>query len=193
MDPEEITAFVTYRESIATSDAVGLDPESAAPYGVVAEWIASLIPVPGVATMPPKKIAQDKTNILDTLRFSTGTAENQERFLESFVETETFRRALALDKPLVIGRKGTGKTAVFRRLTEDTQRRAVAVLCPAAFRSRYPWTISGDGFKALGDALLAVGAGWREFWNVYTCLCLSIAMKDKLVGVALPDGEASKI
>lgn len=165
----EITHFVPYREAVATSDRISTDREIWRDYEPLAEWLERFLPTPGEQRMPVN-LAGSKKQILDELEFSAGTAEQQEHFLETFVETELVNKALQPGIPLVLGRKGTGKTAIFRRLLEDLQRHSVVVQSPVLLQGDRSWMLSPDGFKAAEDALSKMKADWREFWALYTCL-----------------------
>jgi cellulose biosynthesis protein BcsQ len=169
IDSEEVTHLVPYRELIATSDRLMESSEIWQSYSAVAEWLERFIPVKSEERLPVG-LREIKPSILTSLSFSAGTAEGQKNFLDSFVNTGPFDRAMSPDKPLVLGRKGTGKTALFRRLLEDPDINSIAVLCPAHFRGTYPWALSPEGFADIESTFTASKSGWREFWTAYTAL-----------------------
>lgn len=176
----DVTHFVHYREVIATSDRILSDEEVWRYYQPIADWLERFIPTR--SERAPLRLAENKQTILEGLTFSAGTAESQETIKDSFVKTEIFDKAMSLDKLLVLGRKGTGKTAVFRWLWETWKETALVVLAPAALRTDLPWVISPDGFKAIEDKLDESKVGWREFWVAYTALAcfLSLTQQGKV-------------
>ncbi|MDZ7640771.1 MAG: hypothetical protein U5J62_01905 [Desulfurivibrio sp.] len=56
---------------------------------------------------------------MEDLKVDSGAAEDQDELLTVFIETDLVRRALDRRNPLVLGRKGTGKTALSRRIREQ--------------------------------------------------------------------------
>jgi cellulose biosynthesis protein BcsQ len=187
IEVEDIMHFVPYRELIATSDYILADGEAWQNYEPIAEWIERFIPAKSEEQVP-KRLSEVKQTILNSLEFSTGTAERQEHFLDSFVRTALFERAMAPDKPLVLGRKGTGKTAIFRRILEGGDHNAAAILSPAPFRDRYPWVLGPDGFQAIESSFDETQTGWREFWTVYTGLACFLSSHIRDGSSSLPDG-----
>lgn len=170
----EITHFIPYREEIATSDQVLSDRETWRDFEPVAEWLERFLPTASEQRLPVS-LSNIKEQILQELAFSAGTAEYQDNFLETFVETELVNRALQPRIPLVLGRKGTGKTAIFRRLLEDSQQASIVVLSPSPLRGNRSWVISPEGFKAIDQALEATGKSWRDFWLLQTCLACHLS------------------
>jgi len=106
------------------------------------------------------------------LSFQGDTAEHQQALLETFVETPVVDKALKPDVPLVLGRKGTGKTAAFRRLVERPDQFTVVVLAPTPLRGQRPWVLGANGFKQVEALLHSLNTDWREFWS----LCIAIAL-----------------
>lgn len=160
----DLVHVIPYREMIAVSDSALAEEEILRNYIHIADWISRFLPTQS-ETVTSQSLPQLKRPILSELTFSTGAAELQDDFLETFVPIEVFHKASTLDRPLVIGRKGTGKTALFRWIVESDVN-SIVVMCPAPFRSKYPWVFSPDGFAAIDDFLKGTGIGWREFWMV---------------------------
>jgi MinD-like ATPase involved in chromosome partitioning or flagellar assembly len=171
IEAEDITHFIGYREAIAITDETLEDEESWSSYHQVAEWVERFLPTPSEERQATS-VADSKSMILRELQFSAGTAEEQENFLASFVRTDVVKRALGPRVPLVIGRKGTGKTAVFRRLVEDSSQSAIVVVSPSALRGEFPWVVSAASYKLLEDQLQPRGIGWRDTWLAYTTLAV---------------------
>jgi MinD-like ATPase involved in chromosome partitioning or flagellar assembly len=168
----DITHFVPYREALATSDQILRDPDVWRDFEPIANWIERFLP-----TKQEQRVAVSvgsrKTQILSELKFSAGTAEQQEDLLATFVETDLVRSATDPKTPLVLGRKGTGKTALFRLLSEGTQYNSIVAHSPGGLRRGLDWILGPDGFKAVDEILQENGAEWRQFWAFYTCAALA--------------------
>jgi MinD-like ATPase involved in chromosome partitioning or flagellar assembly len=167
----ELTHFVPYREVIATADSLLKGVDNWIDYRQIAEWFLGFLKQPDEAATSVSA-TQDRLSILASLRFQGDTAERQEEFLETFVETAVVVKALAAEVPLVLGRKGTGKTAVFRRLTEQPEGSRVVALAPAPLRHGRPWVLGIDGFKAVDEVLQKLDVGWRELWALVAAVAI---------------------
>lgn len=165
----DITHFIRYREDLATSDRVSRDEEIDLAFTPVANWILRFIPT-AAETGRQATIESIKPKILGELRFPTGTAEDQEDIVKSFVTTPVVRRALSEEVPLVVGRKGTGKTAIFRRLVERAERGAAPVHAPAQLGSSRSWMLTADGFRSAESALQESGLSWNQLWSYQACI-----------------------
>jgi cellulose biosynthesis protein BcsQ len=176
----EVTHFIPYREEIATSDRILVSQDTWRDFYPVAEWLERFIPTAGeqrsLDTLPTVK-----KQILQELEFSAGTAEShQSGFLETFVETDLVQKALTAKIPLILGRKGTGKTAIFRRLLESSAQTSVVVLCSAPLTHNRPWIINSEGFQEIDRTLSEKGKSWRDFWLLQLCLACHLSWdKDK--------------
>ncbi|WP_295881603.1 hypothetical protein [uncultured Thiohalocapsa sp.] len=171
---EDITQFVPYRESLASADRILNDRESWRDFEPVAQWISRFIPS-SFEERGAVPIKDRKARILGELRFGVGTAEQQDDFLATFVETDMVRKALSPAAALVLGRKGAGKTALFRRLAEDAQMPGVVVQAPAAFRRDYPWLLGPEGFAQVDAVLADKAVPWGRFWAFYLCRALTLS------------------
>ncbi|MCO6457186.1 MAG: hypothetical protein J5I93_17965 [Pirellulaceae bacterium] len=178
IDASDVMHVVPYAEVIATSDRILPDKDAWRFYVPIAEWLERFLATESeVATAGA--VANVKAEILERLDFSAGTAERQDNFLESFVRTDLVERAMSPSMPLVLGRKGTGKTAVFRRLLEGTDYQCTAVMAPADFRRKYPWVLGIDAFKAIDGHLNGTDSSWREFWSLFTPLAIWLSAEDR--------------
>lgn len=171
---EEVTHFVEYREDVATSDFI-LDPDkSKSPYGKLAEWIEGLLPRPS-EERAENQVRVGKEDVLRHLSVASGTAENQGNLLQHFIVIKDVARAMDEEISLVLGRKGTGKTALFRVFKEDPKRKnnVIVVHAPQGLSNNPRWMMTYDGFKEIETILTASGAEWRHFWSFYcfTALC----------------------
>ena len=173
----EITHFVPYREVIATSDTILSARDVWRDYEPVAEWIEGFLPTASEEFVT-QSLASGKEAVLQELHFSAGMAEWQKDFFDTFLETDLFKKALDPKNPLILGRKGTGKTAVFRRLAEDKNKAVVVVTAPALLSGNRGWLLDADGFREIGEALKQTGADWRQFWTWYTALAVYFSHRD---------------
>ncbi|MCC6552861.1 MAG: ParA family protein [Polyangiaceae bacterium] len=163
----EITHFIPYQEVLATSDQIFADADVWKTFQPLADWIQRFLPTVKEIQTATSTVPASKAAVLDQLEFPAGTAEDQSHLLETFVETDIVSSALAPAVPLVIGRKGTGKTAIFRWLRENSIQ-PITVLAPAKLRE--DWQLSADGFKRAEELLRGAGLEWRELWAAYVCV-----------------------
>lgn len=174
----DITHFVPYREIIATSDEIMPEDEIWRDYKPVADWIDGFITIPGEKNISIN-LGDRKDEILENFSFSTGTAEHQTDFLDTFVETDLVKKALSPEIILVLGRKGTGKTAIFRRILAEKDRDVFIVTSPVELSSQHPFFLPVNGFKTIEETLQKSNAGWSEFWIIYICLISYYALIKK--------------
>lgn len=171
---EELIHAVSYSPEIAFRDTVSGEPSDWVPYSPIVDWLDQLLPIgedgPSVAA------TGNKSQMLDELRFSTGAAETQERLVDDYVITRVSSQALSSGVPLVIGRKGTGKTALFRWLLETASPSPVPICCPQTFLARYPWVLGADGFSVIEGEFEKTGKSWRSFWPCYIALALYLGL-----------------
>ncbi|HEX2224250.1 MAG TPA: ParA family protein, partial [Thermoanaerobaculia bacterium] len=184
---EELAHFIPYREAIATSDQVLEDPDVWRDYAPVSEWIERFLPTRS-EERAPATMAELKPEILGEIRFATGTAEQQEHLVETFVETDAVRKAHSSRVVLVRGRKGTGKTALFRRLVEDPSIRSIVVVAPSEV-GHQSWLLHADGFAAVDNLLATRKLEWRQFWTAY--ICLATYYSSLIEGTSPPPPEDS--
>ncbi|MEU7616725.1 hypothetical protein AB0B27_11580 [Micromonospora rifamycinica] len=174
LQADELTQSVSYSADTAFKDFMEITPAVDEAYGPVADWLEQLLP-----QSAPQSMARigGKREALRELNFSRGQAEVHENLLDDFVKTRVALQASDPQYPLVIGRKGTGKTAVFRWLLDRPGGDPpVVVMCPHTFRKRFPWVLGVEGFAAVDEALSERGAGWSRFWACYTALATFLAL-----------------
>jgi MinD-like ATPase involved in chromosome partitioning or flagellar assembly len=165
---DELMHVISYSSEIAFRDVVLTPKGQDSNYGPIADWLEQLIPT---ASDIPKQAGPDKQRILGELDFSPGTAEFQDSFFDDYVRTKITSQAMEPRYPLVIGRKGTGKTAVFRWLLERSAdgEQPIPVYCPNPFRDRIHWAIGADGFHQVEHELQSKRI-WPAFWACYSAL-----------------------
>jgi MinD-like ATPase involved in chromosome partitioning or flagellar assembly len=189
---EEITHFIPYRETLASSDQILSDKDVWRDFEPILEWIERFLPTHADEAIPAS-LAGQKAQILAELRFATGTAEQQVDFLETFVATEVFKKAMDPSIPLVLGRKGTGKTAILRYLTEGSKTRATVVQAPSHFRRQYPWLLGPEGFRSIGAILSRQRFGWAQFWAFHTRLAIQQGISDQHPAAAAIRSESAVV
>ncbi len=176
---EEVTHCIAYHEELATADRITSSPTVDPLFDKLVDRLQQLFPTPEVPDREAR-IRERKTAILNEFHFSSGTAEEQDDLLEVFIETDTIRRAMADEVPLVIGRKGTGKTALFRRLVAHDERPTEIVLAPVQFREAPRWNLSAEDFREIGKTLIDPEASWSQFWMYYITLILSSQVSGRI-------------
>ncbi|MEQ4196089.1 hypothetical protein [Streptomyces sp. YIM 103828] len=197
---EEIVQVVGYREALAVSDSV-MRVQGDDDFSVVADWITGLVEPRDALGEHEDKVAEpSKAEVLSSLQFAGETAENQEleELRGTFLSTADVDRALALDTVVVIGRKGTGKTAVFRKLAEAPN--AVVVTSPSSLDTYWSWTPDSNVYDYLGEDLQARGMEWRQAWPVLVGLAVlqyipdipQPSWVDRPIGVAEAGGDYLK-
>ncbi|MCW5250148.1 KGGVGR-motif variant AAA ATPase [Streptomyces sp. SHP 1-2] len=179
---EEIVQVISYQEALAVSDSV-MRIQGADDFIVVADWITGLVePRDALGEQIDEVLEPSKSEVLASLQFAGETAENQalEELHGTFLSTADVDRALATDTVVVIGRKGTGKTAVFRRLAEAPT--AIVVTSPPGLDTHLTWTPDANVYSALESELRHRGLEWRQVWPVL----FGLAIKNSLPGVPQP-------
>jgi cellulose biosynthesis protein BcsQ len=164
----EVTHWVPYREELAASQHVLDVQDIESLYGRVVDWIAGLLPV-AVDDETKAPAAWEKLAILDEVEVDAGAAEDQESLLDVFIETDVVRRALNPKNPLVLGRKGTGKTALFRRIKEQHSEthNVMPVMSPVADEAS-AIRLSEALFKEIEIHLIRTNAmQWKQVWMTY--------------------------
>lgn len=163
---EDLTHYVTYQEAIATSDAIRSDEDIWRNYTPVADWIEGFLPSEKEQEISEQSEQELQDKALEEFDFSTGMAEDQPRLLETYVRTRSIDKALTPNIPLVRGRKGTGKTALFRRLSEDPSTPTVSILAPAIEKTP-KWQPNKEVFEEVEDVIRATDTSWSVFWTAY--------------------------
>lgn len=178
---------VPYVPDIAFADRVDSDVEKLSAYEAIADWVLQL--TPSSEARPARPGAPGKDAVLEQLSFETGTAETQGSLLEDFVVTRNVERAADADTPLIVGRKGTGKTALFRWLAERPGTRSVVATAPNQYRSRPPWSLGAEGLAEIGGQIERTGQSWRAFWLSLVTLAVECTLRDDSTDhPSLPDG-----
>ncbi len=178
---ELIHFFVGYSEEIAASDRAVQGAAEKNIYAPVAGWVAGFVD-PLTEDPAPSGIGEvdlRKDRVLNDLRFSTGTAEDQSEddFNETFLKkTDLVERALSIETPLILGRKGTGKTALFRRLASESP--SVVVTSPPGLPTTSAWMPDSEVYAAISSELTSRQLEWRSFWPLLVGIAISLNQED---------------
>ncbi|MEU9165501.1 ParA family protein [Streptomyces sp. NPDC048424] len=176
LSADEITHVVPYNADVAFSDTVATAKAQLAPYGRIADWIVQIVPEQAPEPALHQRTSVSKAAALRQLSFSTGTAEllDHDEFLQDYVVTRQVNETADPGIPLIIGRKGTGKTALFRWLAAGGSDGWVPVLVttPNQFGGRPDWSFGADNYGAIDGALAAKGLDWGSFWQVLMALAI---------------------
>lgn len=117
-------------------------------------------------------------------------ASNDAILLEAFEDHDAYRQAIKLAKPIIVGRKGSGKSAIFKKITSEVKDDVRSL---GFTFSDYPWEHHGKQ-KQSG---VPDEECYRESWKYFLCLMLCkiiLRHKDEVRGdksaqVALADIE----
>lgn len=173
-ESDEVLHSIAYSEALAASDKIDYDPQKSLEFKPVAEWVMRFL-----SSETEDKVAgtlgKNKSGILASLSFSADTTERQATpfFENTFLTTKMVKKALKNDVPLVIGRKGTGKTALFRFLLEKgdeiqmPDKRPCVVHAPEGLQTP-AWQLRSDGFSYIQEQMVDNnGFEWKHFWLIY--------------------------
>ncbi|MFF4172021.1 P-loop ATPase, Sll1717 family [Streptomyces sp. NPDC001744] len=186
---EEVVQVIGYQESLAASDSV-MRVQSSDDFTVVADWITGLVEPKNALGAPEDATPEPtKTEVLASLQFAGETAENQEieELQNTFLSTADVDRALAPNTMLVIGRKGTGKTALFRKLAGEPT--SVVVTSPPGLDTHRSWTPDANVYALMERELQERGLEWRQGWPALLCL----ALRQHLKSIPLPDWTPASV
>ncbi|RMD96670.1 MAG: ParA family protein [Bacteroidetes bacterium] len=172
IEAAEITHFVPYREEIATSDAIGRSFDSYRLFEPVTEWIQGVVTKEGEEFLTAS-VSSLKPRVLEELGFASGQAENQQHLLEDFVKTDKISQALSPEIVLIRGRKGTGKTALFRYLSEREEVNSLIIHAPTGLQEDKSWVYTADDFLETERIIKKYrDVQWRHFWAAYVLLAI---------------------
>ena len=169
---EDICQEIRYQERIAFSDRLLFeDNDIISTYRPLGDWLIKYLPDPKKEEIFQSTPDILKERVLNDLNFETGIAEEQENLSNFFVRTEDFNRAKSKEIVLVIGRKGTGKTAIYRMLSENVKH----LYQPVIIQAPKTWEflmLDRDGFKAIERLLKQYDLDWEVFWSCYILLII---------------------
>ncbi len=103
-------------------------------------------------------------NILEQIKnFGAIDAENDNRLIEYFFRTPILDRLYRYEKAIVIGRKGTGKTAIYKYIENDKTHYVSALL----FKN-YPWQVHDKFKNTIVSERESFVHSWKFFFYVET-------------------------
>jgi len=105
-------------------------------------------------------------------------SEEDKSLLEYFVKTETIQQLENGEKWLVLGRKGTGKTAIFQYFSSGTYLDDNKIASPINFRD-YPWPIHKLYKEGMESEISAYFKSWKYIIIVQSLITLIKLKKDK--------------
>ncbi|HZF54445.1 MAG TPA: P-loop NTPase [Polyangiaceae bacterium] len=133
-------------------------------------------PVSTPAELPiPEDTLSKRKRLLAHLEFGEDTAETDSGLLDAFLFSPKVTEALRPERWLIRGRKGAGKSAIFRVLTERPEK--THQHCPelkdwvlvAAHGD--PWTgrkyLRAEDFQAIRRLIESGKAAWKDLWRMY--------------------------
>ncbi len=140
----------------------------------------------------------DPQQVLTQLNFGRVDGETDNRFENCFIGTEMLRQVLLAQHSLVVGNKGSGKSAMCRLLCDDLQR--VKPLLPKQFSEIYcipAYGLQSEEFLP-GVELQELNPEsvdeFRYFWLVYLGLkTASILLQDKKMQLFLEKSPKEKV
>jgi hypothetical protein len=92
--------------------------------------------------------------------FGGVAAENDALLGEFFIRTSAYQRIVSQDRFIVVGRKGTGKTAIYRKLLDHAGEEAGACAAGLEF-SDYPWGAHQEVANTLAAPVERFTESWR--------------------------------
>ena len=123
------------------------------------------------ASMKGQEIPLDPQQILTRLNFGRVDGETDNRFDHCFIGTEMLRQVLLPQHSLLVGHKGSGKSAICRLLCEDLQkvrpllpREYDEIYCIPAYGLQSEEELSGLDFRELRPSSTDE---FRYFWLLY--------------------------
>lgn len=174
LDVDDLVSIVPYSEQTAQLMRISSDISLWQPYRALADWITEHLVEPS----RPLDVSPvlSKTEILQSLSFSDGIAERIDPtiFGRTFLSTTLVQEALDRKRPIVIGRKGSGKSAIFRRLVDEG---ATPGLAPRTDDPGPTWTPTSDVFESLETRMNGSTEHWTTYWLFHVGLAIANRMR----------------
>ena len=140
----------------------------------------------------------DPQQVLTQLNFGKVDGETDNRFHECFIGTEMLRQVVLPQHSLVVGNKGSGKSAICRLLVDDFQRVKPLlprgyneIFCIPAYGLQSEENIPGVELRELKPETVD---DFRNFWMVYLGLKVaSTLLKNNLMILLVEHSDSQKV
>jgi hypothetical protein len=104
--------------------------------------------------------ASDVTSVAAIPSFGGVAAEYDDLLADFFIRTNAYQRIVGQERFIVVGRKGTGKTAIYRQLQQHTHQESTACAVGLEF-SDYPWGAHQEVANTLAAPVERFSESWR--------------------------------
>jgi len=155
---DDIFTSIYYNEQMAFRTSISNDEQVIQPYRRIAEWIDALSNKKELDKFP------NKPELLETIKIETGIAEDQDNLKEFYVKTKDYKKSLSDDIVLIIGRKGAGKTALFKILEAERKSQSITLRPPKPEDD--PYFLSKDALLEIEKHLKE--SNWELYWGIIT-------------------------
>jgi hypothetical protein len=108
----------------------------------------------------PPVTTNDRPLLYEIPEFGRIDAESENQLADFFIRTLAYRRVVDVERIIVLGRKGTGKTAIYKALLQRSARFRTTHAVGLEFRN-YPW----DDHTRASDRRLAHSEQFIESWQ----------------------------
>src|SRR5690242_13636261 len=140
----------------------------------------------------------DPQQVLTQLNFGRVDGETDNRFENCFIGTEMLRQVLLPQHSLVVGNKGSGKSAMCRLLCDDLQRvkpllpkQFAEIYCIPAYGHQNEEFLPGVGLRELAPKTVDE---FRYYWLVYLGLkTAATLLEDKKMNAFLEKSKNEKV
>jgi len=168
LSADDIFLAVSYNEQIAFSASLG-DERLWKPYEKICDWIDNLIEYQEEKDKNGDQnwIARVKESWLHAIKIQTGIAEDQPNLPDVYVKTPAYRQATDPLTALILGRKGTGKSALFRMLQETFGDQCVVIRHSNPEKDKI-FHVSKEDLPTV-EAMLPE-RNWTIFWKLFVLL-----------------------
>jgi len=166
---DDITHSVPYSEALAFAEELLSESTIIENFRPVAEWVLKYLVPKNGERLEVKQILRVKNDLINdsAFRFDTGLAEQQEDIRQTFVQTEDYRKAIEPRTILIRGKKGSGKTLLFRYFFEkERSLNPLAITAPTGIAD-IESMIDSDGFRAIDASLKTYKQTWSLFWSFW--------------------------
>ena len=149
-------------------------------------------PESGFIWKPYKQRLGSKSSVLDRARkgwlmsidieklsFGVPAAERDDDLLACFVSSETYQNLQSGQKTIILGNRGTGKSALFLKLAEDEKRKGNIVISLAP--EEYSYELLSETLKKETEGAWAKQGAYSAAWKylIYVTIMKNVCQKGK--------------